>query len=276
MANSISERAPGLRLWGLWTYCWIALATGTVSQAQESGALLPNRLVNIGQVSGPLPMQTQRSAPEAGFFASEPGVWEPYLQLHGGGVFLQDIKAISLDSQLLGGDAALALDANSGFAGGLALGVRRGDFLSLEHEFTYRHNDWRDLQFQGSALDLDDFQMAVDGGIRSYASMSNLKLELPGRWIRPYVGGGAGFAFFDSSLADIDTASSLDLSFPSFTYQGIAGVAWSLFPRLEVFTEYRYFAMTPVEFRVGLEGESLGAGLAYATENVFVGIRLFR
>ncbi|MBL8891785.1 MAG: outer membrane beta-barrel protein [Planctomycetaceae bacterium] len=201
---------------------------------------------------------------------------QPYLQLHGGAVLLQDVQVAALESSLLSEPISMLLESNDGFAVGGAVGLRLSQHLSIEQEFTYRANEWDRIRLDISDLGIDDLSAPLDRGIKSYATMSNLKLDMPLGRIRPYIGGGVGFSFFDAEMFEPDNDLGLSLRYPSFTYQGIGGVAIPLTPRAEFFTEYRYFAMTPVDLRLSVGGDTMGIGAAYQTNNFFAGFRFYR
>jgi len=79
----------------------------------------------------------------------------------------------------------------------------------------------------------------VSGQIQQVSVMANLLYDFfPGEAITPYVGGGLGIAFVDSTIQGCGLCST------QFAYQGIIGVGWNATNALRIGLEGRYYGTT--------------------------------
>jgi outer membrane protein OmpA-like peptidoglycan-associated protein len=79
----------------------------------------------------------------------------------------------------------------------------------------------------------------VSGQIQQVSVMANLLYDFfPGEAITPYVGGGLGVAFVDSTIQGCGLCST------QFAYQGIIGVGWNASQALRIGLEGRYYGTT--------------------------------
>jgi len=154
-----------------------------------------------------------------------------YFSLFGGVTAIDDQVSTGFQRNVLA-------DFDEGFNVGGAIGRRiNGGPYRVEGEFTYRNNDADEVTFNGNP------QPGVDGGIDSYALMLNVYRDFNtnGR-IRPYIGGGLGFAFVDSDFQYGGLPAIVDGSDSTFAYQAMAGVSAALRNNVDFFVEYRFFA----------------------------------
>lgn len=169
-----------------------------------------------------------------------------YLGVHGGGNFTHegDFNGV--------GD----LSYEPGYAAGVVAGFAWDQALRTEVEFTYRENDFDELDTSVGSFD-------VDGDLTSVALMGNVFYDFRSGspWV-PYAGGGLGAAIvtFDSAAHDSDTV---------FAFQLGAGVGYEINPAITLSLDYRFFGTEDPEFddggRFDLEylNSSLWFGLRY-------------
>lgn len=185
-----------------------------------------------------------------------------YASLFGGWNFLHDYS---------GDNPAASLDVigsfNDGWAIGGAVGREIGDSLRGELEFAFRDNT-------GDQWTVNGAPGSWSGHANVYSGMANLYYDFAKLgFVKPYVGGGIGFAAVDATLET--GMATIDIDDTAFAYQGIAGVATELSRNAELFTEYRYFGFEEVDVNNVTAGFAF-EGESFDTENVFFGIRLYR
>ena len=178
---------------------------------------------------------------------------------------------IELENTTSGG----GLSADTGSFFNFALGRINGRNLRTELELSIRDNDISG-QFgpPGNLVVLP----ARTGNISSFSGMANAYWDFNnlglGR-IRPYVGGGVGFASLQVDLRDVTGASVLSPDGDrdsSFAYQWMAGVNVQATCNLDLFVEYRFFEADA--FR--LESNSVGQpsnSYDYQAEDIGIGLR---
>jgi OmpA-OmpF porin, OOP family len=150
----------------------------------------------------------------------------------------------------IGVEGALNWILNSGTYNmdtGWAVGGKIGyDFVGprVEVEGLYRQNTGTgQVFFQGGSAN-------VFGRIEQVSVMANLLYDFfPSSDFTPYVGGGLGVAFVDSTIQGCNLCST------QFAFQGIAGVAWNASQALRIGLEGRYFGTTT-------------SNLAYSNNNI--------
>lgn len=151
-----------------------------------------------------------------------------------------------------GSGGKLTYDGGAGIAG--SLGYRFGIFRT-ELEAAFRSNTTDELRQPGGPT------LSVDGTVASAAIMANVFVDFPlTRTVRPYLGGGAGFA-----RVAIDGDDFEDDSDGVFAHQAAAGLSVRLTPLISLFGGYRYFATS--------DPTLLGDEVEYTTHNVEAGLR---
>jgi len=107
----------------------------------------------------------------------------------------------------------------------------------VEVEAMYRENNGSGLVFfQGGPA---GSPAVVRGRIAQLSVMANLLYDFwPGATLTPYVGGGLGIAFTDSTIQGCNLCST------RFAYQAIVGLGYNATPALRIGVEGRYFGAT--------------------------------
>lgn len=170
-----------------------------------------------------------------------------YIQGYAGGAFPHD-------SDARGGGASGEVEFDQGFAAGAKLGgwFDTLPFLGLQLDLNGNFNSLDALTSGGARANLDS-------DMNVYSASINALVRLPGSFIRPYAGIGAGYYFAD---VDAGTISSpllgVSASFPedddqAFGWSALAGVDFEILPKLSVFAEYKY-SQADFEFKdIGVE-----------------------
>ena len=175
-------------------------------------------------------------------------------------ISLSGAYVIPLESDFSAGEYTgdFTMENSVGFLA--AVGYDTGSGLQAEVEVGYR------------ALDVDEITNQVDGGQRLPdisdvdTEVETLSVMLNGYYVfgqgqvKPYLGGGVGFARHAVSGEGVDDYDDSVLS-----YQAMAGVAFSLSESTEVRAGYRYFATADIEDDDGGKG-------SYGTHNVEAGL----
>ncbi len=172
-------------------------------------------------------------------------------------------------------DVDIAFDP--GWAVEVATGYYINDYFRGELALGWRQTEIDDFELQGVAEELDESFVGL------FTTMLNGYLELPltlrGWGLRPFVGFGAGFGFFD---ADIQTRSSsvvVDDGNFVFAYQALAGLAVQLSPHLALTGTYSYLGTSDTEDTDFFFGGTISMdGLVlkdYRTHTFMAGIRYF-
>jgi len=184
---------------------------------------------------------------------------ERYFSLFGGVTALDDQTSVGFQREVLA-------DFDEGFNVGGAIGKRiNGGPYRVEGEFTFRSNEADGINFNGNPVP------NVDGGIDSYAAMLNVFRDFNGNGrIKPYIGGGLGFAFVDADFQYGGLPAIVDGDDSTFAYQAMAGVTAQLRSGMDVFIEYRFFAAdSPQLNRFG------GPAIAGAPQNIILDSEYF-
>lgn len=158
---------------------------------------------------------------------------DTYGKLFGGVVFGADHD---IAANLPGvGSGTGAVDTDTGYGVGGALGYRLSDMFAVEGEVAYRSNNVDSGVVAGTAFD-------GDGNINSLSFMANGVFTAPGKFgVAPYVGAGAG-------TAQLGTSGDHDFV---FAYQAFAGLNKQLGENLGAAVEYRYFGADDATFTDG-------------------------
>lgn len=158
------------------------------------------------------------------------------------------------------GAAVGSLDMQLGYGLNGVAGYQFDTGLRVEGEVVYRRNG------------ADQFNNAnADGSLNSWGLMGNVIWEYDNpSGIYPYVGAGLGGARVSANDFSNLGGAALDDSDVVLAYQGIAGVAFALNPRLSMTAEYKYFRTSDPEFR---NANNARVTMNYATHSALVGLR---
>jgi len=176
------------------------------------------------------------------------------------------------------GSASADFETKDGYAVGTALGRYWNSNLRSELEFAFRNNSLETVT--ASATGLGSITADLDGKVNSYSGMYNLYYDLGSIGqtpLRPYVGGGAGFAFLNFDVRSPALPGvALDINSSSFAYQGMVGLAYQMTDRINLFSEYRVFGFTGFDAALTVPAAPLAATLNFDgyTHNIFVGARI--
>jgi opacity protein-like surface antigen len=161
------------------------------------------------------------------------------------------------------------LTFDTGWAVEVATGYYITDYFRGELGLAWRETQVDDLEIVNVDQPLDESYIGL------FTAMLNGYLEVPlvlgGRGVRPFIGGGVGFAYFD---VDIETTTgSLTANSGNFTFafQALAGVAVQLTPSIALTGTYSYLGTTDTESD-GLDGLVIKD---YRTHTLMAGVRYF-
>lgn len=156
------------------------------------------------------------------------------------------------------------------FDQGLAAGVKVGTwwesfpYMGFQVDLNATFNSLDALSSGGS-------RAAVDSDMNVYGATVNALLRLPGGFVRPYAGAGAGYYFADIDAGTL-TAPLLGVAvaFPSdsdgaFGWNALAGVELVMLPNLSLIAEYKYS-------RADFEFKDIGLEVDYSASQVYGGI----
>ena len=162
-----------------------------------------------------------------------------YLGLGGGLNLLNDsdfnvLSGVNVDNEY---DPGYVLSGAGGYDFGSVWsygGVR------VEGEVSYRKNDV-DVH---SVAALGGDQAGSTGDASALGVMANVYHDfLPGNRLRPYIGGGIGFALVDFSDYGIAAIPNvLDDDDTAFAWQAMAGVSYDITKQVSLGAEYRFFS----------------------------------
>jgi len=197
-----------------------------------------------------------------------------YLTLFGGSSNIGDL--ITRDEDLSG-----VFREDTGTMFGFALGKVQGRNLRTELEVSYRSIDVNGLTLEGS---IPSQFVPINGDLGVIAGMLNgyWEFDLNGlKSLRPYVGGGVGFAFASPDLIDPSGAEfAVDDDQSSFAWQWMAGLSYRASSSMEAFAEYRYFVADSFNLQTELDPATfapLGNGSGsydFQTSNFLFGLRI--
>jgi len=177
-----------------------------------------------------------------------------YISVFGGANWVADSSANFTDT---GGTDTTTYyqwntDADTGFVLGGAVGTHLDNWakgLKVELEASYRRNDvaggWAVSQITDGGEDAATG--AIDANISTFAMMANVWYEHDMGWkVRPYIGGGLGWANAKLDGAGIttdgtDTFTSFDEHNSGFAWQLGVGLNYEAMPGVDLGLGYRYF-----------------------------------
>lgn len=196
-----------------------------------------------------------------------------YFSAHGGATFLNDADQ-SEDSTVF----ATAIDSDTGFNAGGAVGVAVSDFR-FEVELGYSQNAADSLEVTndaglGVAVGLGSLvglTIPLDGDVRTFSYMVNAYYDFKNKTnFTPFIGFGVGGAtiYYD----DIESSGVLlvDDNDTVFAYKVGAGLAYKISESLNLTGDYHYLATTDPEFK-----DAAGAKFdsEYESHNFNLGMR---
>ena len=130
------------------------------------------------------------------------------------------------------GPTRVEVKFKDGFAVSGSAGYKWANNLRTELELSYRENKVRN--FNSSAT-------PWTGKQRDTSLMTNVLYDLPtGGKLKPYIGAGVGFASVSWKQFKGAGPNGYDDTSTKFTWQGIAGVALDVGPRMQLTLDYRY------------------------------------
>lgn len=175
-----------------------------------------------------------------------------YISVFGGANWVEDSSAsiFVTDGVYSSGNLSWSTDADTGFVLGGAVGTHLDKWvkgLRVELEASYRRNDvggvWATAgtTFFGSGSSSG----TVDANLSTFAVMANVWYEHDMGWkVRPYVGGGVGWARTNLNGALLTTTgdrTTFDRDNDGFAWQLGAGFNYEAAPGVNVGLGYRYF-----------------------------------
>jgi opacity protein-like surface antigen len=182
-------------------------------------------------------------------------------------------------------NTALEAHMRRGSAAVMSLGWGFGNGFRAELEGNYRHNSVKEVEFTS----FDNAGRRANnekGDIRTYGLMANGFYEIELGPVRPYLGGGVGYAQNKwHQVGGTNSVFATDQLFISgkeskFAYQGIAGVALPIdaVPGLSLTAEYRYFGTNSGKMTgtYRLSGAKIGDATVKAdndNQSVLIGLR---
>lgn len=131
-------------------------------------------------------------------------------------------------------------DASAGYVAGGAVGCHIG-FLSVEGEFSYRHNSINHLVVNGTPI-----LASRSGNLDQWCGFGNILFDVPiTHWFAPHIGAGVGYRHTKPGF-NFDESS--DRSFQNFAnsanewgvYQVIAGLNFTTCNLVKLGLDYRY------------------------------------
>lgn len=171
-------------------------------------------------------------------------------------------------------------ETDPGFALLGAVGRNLGNGFRLEGELGYRQIDLDRLSISndggaGAAAgvgSVNGITGNVSGGNHVLSFMGNgfYDFDLPNTKLKPYIGGGIGFARVEANDVRANNVSLVNDSDVVFAYQLGGGVSYPLTAQTDAFVDYRYFATEDPSFTAS-NGGIVKSDLE--THNVSVGLR---
>ena len=167
---------------------------------------------------------------------------------------------------------------DGGYVFGATLGQIQGRNLRTELELSYRNININGMRLEGN---VPSQVVGVHGDFGALAGMLNAYWEFVdfgSANIKPYIGGGVGFALARPDLIQSDGMEAvINDSESSFAWQYMAGLNYKASPTLDAFVEYRYFAADSFRLDTEIpEVAGLGNGTGpfdYRSSAVLFGLR---
>ena len=167
---------------------------------------------------------------------------ELYLSVFGGmnllsdtdGQYVSTFSSSSSSSSVIG---SWASDADTGFVVGGAVGTSLDKWvngLRVEAEVSFRRNDL------GGTYSTTG---TIDGNLSTFAVMANAWYDFDiGAKVRPYVGGGIGWARMDGDVVSFTSLTAMEQTDSGFAWQIGLGGRYAVGDGVAVGLGYRYFS----------------------------------
>jgi opacity protein-like surface antigen len=169
------------------------------------------------------------------------------------------------DATFFNADTDLTFDP--GWAVEVATGFHINDYIRGELALAWRQTEVDDLELLGSAEELDESYIGL------FTAMLNGYVELPlVLGLRPFIGGGAGFAYFDVDLETTAPIVAVDSGDFTFAWQGIVGLAYHITPQIALTGTYTYLGTSDTDDDSTLDGLELKD---YRTHTLMAGLRYY-
>jgi len=162
-----------------------------------------------------------------------------------------------------GGTSTVETKLDDGLIGTAALGVKSG-IMRYELEGIRQESDVKAHTVGGTG---------IGGGGKTTLSgaMGNVYIDLGEHMgLKPYIGGGAGYARVGFEDYRVGGTTVLDDKDDVFAYQGMAGVSYDLNPHWALTAEYRYLGTN--DAKVTAAGGT-ATKVSYDSNNVLIGAR---
>lgn len=154
----------------------------------------------------------------------------------GGSVVPNTVEA---SQDVLGSEIEVLVDVDTGYTLSGGIGYNFGNGLRIEGELGH-------LSVGTSHISLPDFPLDsdADGDISGTYAMANAWYAFDLGAIRPFVGGGVGYAMLnmDSSYFLSEPTDGVDDGDNAFAWQMGAGVEFDIASNISLIARYRYFA----------------------------------
>jgi len=207
------------------------------------------------------------------------GNW--YVNVAGGGNWLGDnsfadsITTVSATTTL-----DFANDPNIGFVLSAAVGMHLNNVLPglrVEGELAYRENDV-DAQWVSSITTVSDFAAAAtDNGVAQYqhnafSIMANVWYDFQVAGLKPYIGGGIGWADVEADGVYQGKYASDSFSESGFAWQVGGGLHLPIDEKLTLGIGYRYFSGPDITIPAPGETNPLAGSVDTETHSVTLGL----
>ncbi len=145
------------------------------------------------------------------------------------------------DSDATFGGITNKFEFKPGFAISGSVGYGFENQLRPEFEIAYRRNVVDQISGVGAG--------SGTGNFNTLAFMGNLLYDFNlHNGLTPYIGGGLGLGLVGADGAGNFIGGQLDSEKPRLAYQGIVGVSYEIYERLDFTADYRYFGTMEPEF----------------------------
>lgn len=235
------------------------------------------------------PMENLRQSPsefaQAGSVNSNSECWSNLCEADSGGHYLgafagfADIDNFERTTRTASTKRIDGAKLKDGWGAGTAVGRRWNSNGRTEFEFTFRDNSvssWFEQQFNSTGTLTSNSVIPAFGTVQTYSGMVNVLFDLSEQSIGTpslYLGGGLGSIYVDANF--FTALNTYESNNTSFAYQFIAGIAYPIRDRIDLFTEYRYLGADYISVENTTTAQLLG-DFAYDAHNIFFGIRLGR
>lgn len=206
------------------------------------------------------------------------GSW--YVNVAGGGTWLGD-NAFSGVTTSTSQTTTLdfANDPNIGFVLSAAVGMHLNNVLQglrVEGELAYRENDV-DAQWVSSTTGATLDALASDSGVAQYqhnafSIMANAWYDFQVAGLKPYVGGGIGWADVEADGVYQGKTAGQSFSESGFAWQLGGGLHLPIDDKLTFGVGYRYFSGPDITIPAPFSGNPLSGSVDTETHSVTVGL----